>query len=192
MSMVSEKHIHPATPERSYAGRNQQQGPHVPRLGVVVVATSDEGTLIALRTAGKLAAILRAHITLVKTQIVPFALPLDSPPVSIDFLRWQLYGLVCEAGIEAEEITIQLWLCRDGNKSLREILLPRSLVVMGGRKRWWSRRERTLERYLSRLNHQVVFVDLDAKGTSETPCDLCANSVFHSEFKKVDTRRDVK
>ena len=189
MSTVSEERTHTAALERSYPGRNQQQDSHVPQLGVVVVATSDEGTLIALRTAGKLAAILRAHITLVKTQIVPFALPLGSPQVSIDFLRRQLYGLVCEAGIEAEEITIQLFLCRNGNKSLREILLPRSLVVMGGRKRWWSRRERKLERYLRRLNHQVVFVDLDAKGISETPCDLCANPVFHSVLKKVDARR---
>jgi hypothetical protein len=38
------------------------------------------------------------------------------------------------------------------------------LVVIGDRKRWWSRRERTLERYLSSLGHQIVFVDLDGRG----------------------------
>ena len=135
-----------------------------PNLRVTVVATNDRGTLAALRTAGKLTANLGARIALVKAQIVPFQVPLDKPPVSTDFLQRQLYGLVCELGFEAEEITIQLWLCRGRNESLRKILRPHSLVVIGGRKRWWSRRERTLERYLSGLGHQIVFVDLDERG----------------------------
>src|ERR1022692_3041929 len=90
-----------------------------PNLRVTVVATNDRGTLAALRTAGKLAANLRTRIALVKAQIVPFQFPLDKPPVSTDFLQRQLYGLVCEAGVDAEEITIHLWLCRDRNESLR-------------------------------------------------------------------------
>jgi hypothetical protein len=57
-----------------------------PNLRVTVVATNDRGTLAALRTAGKLAANLRARIALVKAQIVPFQFPLDKPPVSTDFL----------------------------------------------------------------------------------------------------------
>ena len=151
-----------------------------PNLRVTVVATNDRGTLAALRTAGKLAANLGARIALVKAQVVPFQFPLDKPPVSTDFLQRQLHGLVCEARIEAEEITIQLWLCRNRNESLRKILRAHSLVVIGGRKRWWSRRERTLERYLSRLGHQVVFVDLDARGSSDPRSDSCSDSVFHS------------
>jgi hypothetical protein len=153
-----------------------------PNLRVVVVATNDRGTLAALRTAGKLAAHLGARVALIKAQIVPFQLSLDKPPVSADFLQRQLYGLVCETGIEAEEITIQVRLCRDRNESLRKILRPHSLVVIGGPKRWWSRRERTLERYLSGLGHQVVFVDLDARGSSEPRSDSCSDSVFHSAF----------
>ena len=163
-----------------------------PNLRVTVVATNDRGTLAALRTAGKLAANLRARIALVKAQIVPFQFPLDKPPVSTDFLQRQLYGLVCELGFEAEEITIQLWLCRGRNESLRKILRPHSLVVIGGRKRWWSRRERTLERYLSGLGHQIVFVDLDARGSSEPRSDSCSDSVFHSVLKKADARRHAK
>jgi len=151
-----------------------------PSLRVTVVATNDRGTLAALRTAGKLAANLGARIALVKAQLVPFQFPLDKPPVSTDFLQRQLHGLVCEAGIEGEEMTIQLWLCRDRNESLRKILRAHSLVVIGGRKRWWSRREKTLERYLSRLGHQVVFVDLDMRGSSEPHSDSCSDSVFHS------------
>jgi hypothetical protein len=131
-------------------------------------------------------------MALVKVQTVPFQFPLDKPPVSTDFLQRQLLGLVWEAGIEAEEITLQLWLCCDRKETLRKILRPHSLLVIGGRKRWWFRNEIQLERFLSRVGLQVVFVDLDARGSSEPRSDSCSDSVFHSVLKKADARRDAK
>jgi hypothetical protein len=55
------------------------------RLGVIVVFTTVESTVHALRKAGALATRLSAHITLVVPQVVPFPLPLTSPPVLLDF-----------------------------------------------------------------------------------------------------------
>lgn len=192
MTTVIEKRTQPAAPEHSRTGRHAQPGSDLPGLRVSVLATSDGGTLAALRTAGRLAASLGAHITLLRTQTVPFQCPMDSPPVSIEFLQRKLYGLVWEAGIEAEEVTIQIWLCRDENESLRKILRPRSLVVLGGRKRWWSRREKTLERFLMGLGHQVVFVDLDARESSESSPNFRSGSVVPFMRKKLYARGDAK
>lgn len=156
-----------ALPQFLSSEPDTELGSNSPSMSVTVIATNGRGTISALRAAERLAANLGASIALVKAQIIPFEFPLEDPPVSIDFLQRQLHGLVCEAGIEAEKITVHLWLCRDQFVGLRKILRPRSLVVIGGRKRWWSR-EKALERLLSRLGHQVVFIDSRATGSSET------------------------
>src|SRR5215467_5445052 len=55
------------------------------RLDVAVVFTSAGATIAALRRAGTLASSLNGRILLVVPQIVPFPLPLEKPPVLIDF-----------------------------------------------------------------------------------------------------------
>src|SRR5204863_2988659 len=54
------------------------------RLNISVVFTSVEATLIALKEAAALASRLAAWITLVVPQIVPYHVPLESPPVLRD------------------------------------------------------------------------------------------------------------
>jgi hypothetical protein len=116
-----------------------------------------------LRTAAGLAADLGAQITLIATEVVPRQFPLHRPPVPVVFLERKLYRLVCEAGIVEEEVRIQLCLCRDQRDTLRKNLQPRSLVVVGGQKQWWLRRERNLKKFLTSLGHHVVFVGLDGR-----------------------------
>ena len=158
MSAVIDDRVDLALPQFFRAGPGAELGSDSPSMSVTVIETNGRGTIAALRAAEKLAANLGASIALVKAQIIPFEFPLEDPPVSIDFLQRQLYGLVREAGIDTEKVTIHLWLCRDKFVGLRKILRPRSLVVIGGRKRWWSR-EKALERFLSQRGHQVVFID---------------------------------
>jgi hypothetical protein len=55
------------------------------KLNISVVFTSVDATLAALREAGSLASSLGGQITLVVPQIVPYPLPLTSPPVLVDF-----------------------------------------------------------------------------------------------------------
>jgi hypothetical protein len=129
-------------------------------LQVIVIYTTPHSTLGALNAAGTLAKDLGARVGLVVTEVVPFRLPLDQPRVSIDFLRKQQELLVSKAGIE-EEIRVQILVCRDRNRALSQILPPHSLVMFGGRSGWWARRERKLNRFLSRSGHQVVFVKTD-------------------------------
>jgi hypothetical protein len=62
-------------------------------LEINVIFTDHQGTLSALRTAGVLAHQLQAHINLVVPRVVPYAFPLASPPVSIQFTERRLLDL---------------------------------------------------------------------------------------------------
>jgi hypothetical protein len=106
-----------------------------------------------------MAAQLRARIVLLTIQVVPLRLPLDRPPVCVEFLQQQLVDLVSESGVSNTEVVVQVALCRDRDQALMHFLSPHSLVVIGGGRPGGLRRERKLERFLRRLGHEVVSVD---------------------------------
>jgi hypothetical protein len=128
------------------------------RLGVVVVFTSVESTVHALRKAGALASRLGAHITLLVPQVVPYPLPLTSPPVLLDFSERRFRVIATESPVET---TVRLYLCRDQLETLAAVLEPHSLIVLGGRKRWWPTREERLARKLRRSGHEVIFTEME-------------------------------
>jgi hypothetical protein len=128
------------------------------RLNIAVVFTSVHSTLAALRRAGELASRLGARITLVVPQIVPYPLPLESPPVLLDFSE-KRFRLIAEQ--IPVETTVRLFLCRDRLEMLTAELAPRSLVVMGGKKCWWRSAEKRLARALRRQGHEVVFTETE-------------------------------
>jgi hypothetical protein len=99
------------------------------RLNIAVIFTSIESTLSALRRAGALANRPHACITLVVTQVVPYPLPLNRPPVSPDFRERHFRVLAEESAVET---TVRIYLCRDRVETLRKVLKPHSLVVIGG------------------------------------------------------------
>lgn len=125
------------------------------RLNISVVFTSVEATLAALKEAGALAKTLGAHITLVAPQVVPYPLPLTSPPVLIDWNERRFSVIAAEGKVET---TVQIYLCRDRLETLMTVLKPQSLVVVGGRRRWWwPTSEEVLVRTLRRAGHEVIF-----------------------------------
>jgi hypothetical protein len=132
------------------------------RLSLTVVHTSYQGTLAALKAAATLATNLDVRLGLIMTEIVPHRLPLDRPRRSVEFLKRIQEDLVAEAGLGSEEILIQICVCRDTRETLGRLLPTPSLIVLGGRRAWWPTREQRLETFLSRLGHQVVFVDSGA------------------------------
>jgi hypothetical protein len=133
------------------------------RLCVTVIATTAEGTTSALNEARRLARDLNAHITLLKIEVVPLRLPLDKPPVSLDFTIKQQCSLVLRSCAREEDMTIRTCLCRDQAACLQNALRRRALVVIGGSRHWWITREERLERTLHRLGHHVIFVDVDRR-----------------------------
>ncbi len=133
---------------------------------VTVVFTTRPGTQAALRMAGAFAKDLGARIRLVVAHEVPFHFPLDKPPVSLDFLERYQIRLVSESGVRAEEVHIEMFLCSDRAECLRRVLRPRSLVVVGGRRRRWLNSERRLEKWLGRLEHRVIFAEVEPQNHS--------------------------
>lgn len=178
MIAVYNKRVH--APELSpldyEGGAISKSGPEC-SLRLTVVFTTEEGTLAALRLAAVLARNLSVRITLLVTEVVPFSFPLEEPPVSIEFLERRPLALLSESRIHADEVSIKVCLCRDRKRCLRQILTPDSLVVIGGRRRWWFSPERELGEWLRRLGRRVIYVDAQAKRRSR--------SVLGSFFKSV-------
>jgi hypothetical protein len=130
-----------------------------PGLEVNVVFTTERGTAAALRTAGSLARQLNAGVRLLVTQVVPYALPLDRPKVAVGFIqdRCRSMALECTGVVE---IRVNVYLCRNRPQALQRVLRANSLVIVGGRRRWWRTPEQTLAKMLEGEGHQVIFADL--------------------------------
>jgi hypothetical protein len=141
-------------------GRAAENNP-TNELEINVIFTDHQGTLGALKTAGALAHQLRAHINLLVPRVVPYAFPLASPPVSIQFTERRLLDLAHRGAQGPIVISVQLYLCRDPRLCLLEALKPRSLVVVGGRARWWPTKETKLARMLQFAGHRVIFAGLE-------------------------------
>jgi hypothetical protein len=87
---------------------------------------------------------------------VPYTLPLEKQAVPEGFLENEVRALKHDF---PGEISVRICLCRHPRQGLREALEPHSLIVMGGRKRWWPTEEQRLARFLHSRGYQVIFVD---------------------------------
>jgi len=150
MSLAIEKFLKPANehPAQPISEETDRQ------LNIAVVFTSVESTLTALKEAGNLANSLSARITLVVPQVVPQPLPLETPPVLVEFNENRFRVMASESPVET---SVQIYLCRDRFETLASVLKSGSIVVLGGRKRWWPTKEQTLARQLRRVGYEVLF-----------------------------------
>jgi hypothetical protein len=154
MALALERMIAPVTgaPERPIAEQAD------PKLNVSVVFTSAGATLAALKQAGDLARNLGGHITLIVPQVVPYPLPLISPPVLVDFNERRLRVIASGCRVETR---ICVYLCRDPLETLQSVLKPHSVVVVGSRKRWWPTKEKRLAAKLRSAGHEVIVTERD-------------------------------
>jgi len=152
MSLAIEKLLAPRTghPTRPVREETDQ------KLNIAVVFTSVESTLSAMKEAGRLANSLGARITLMVPQVVPYPLPLETPPVLVEFNEHRFQVIASECLVETG---VQIYLCRDRLEMLLATLSPNSLVVVGGRKKWWPTSERLIARRLRQAGHKVIFVE---------------------------------
>jgi hypothetical protein len=81
MLLAFDRRLTTATGVPERPGTDQEES----RLNIVVFFMSVNATITALKRAGRLAESLGAQITLVVPQVVPYPLPLTSPPVLLDF-----------------------------------------------------------------------------------------------------------
>jgi len=138
-----------------------------PARNITVVYTTEEGTAAALRSAADLALRLDARITLAVADVVPSRRPLSEPTFPIRQLEERSQRVVADSGVRGAEIRIQIWLCRDLRKCLRQILNLHSLVVLGGRAGWWPSAEQKLQRWLAAMGYHVIFADVRAGACTE-------------------------
>jgi len=124
-------------------------------LEIVVIHTKPSETLSALKMAAELASGL-APVRLLAAQVVPYPLDLYAPPISAQFLESHYAGLVSQAAVNA---SVDIRLGRDAGDVIEAGLGPHSVVVLGGRRRWWPTATMRLARRLGRLGHQVVFTN---------------------------------
>ena len=89
-------------------------------------------------------------------QIVPYPLPLTSPPVLVDFNERRLRVIASNCRMETR---VSIYLCRDPLETLKSVLKPHSLVVVGSRKRWWPTAEKRLAAKLRHAGHEVVITE---------------------------------
>ena len=124
-----------------------------PELEVNVVYTRLPGAAKSLDVASGLARGLGARVTVHVAQVIPYPLEPKSPQVLVQFAEQQLLAL---AGEQPVETSIKIYLCRDLTETIRQVLKPDSVVIVGGRKCWWPTRERKLAAALRRDGHRVI------------------------------------
>jgi hypothetical protein len=125
------------------------------RLEVNVIFTTYSGTLAALELASRLGANLGACPKVLMLYAVLYALPLEKPAVSIEFLEERVRAVT---RVAPTTTTAQIFLCRDSRRTVSRVLQPHSLIVMGGKKRWWPTTEQSLAMLLRKEGHEVIFV----------------------------------
>jgi hypothetical protein len=121
-------------------------------LHITVLFTDLERTRVALSTGLKLAQDLHASFQIVVTRVVPYPLPLDKPPVDSAFIQQQVTALTEGFPI----VAVHIYDCRDPETALLRYLPPKSIVIVGSRKAWWSTREEKLARKLRNAGHSVI------------------------------------
>jgi hypothetical protein len=127
-----------------------------PEKSVTVISTSINRTIKALEKAAELAKPLRANIIVVAIQVVPYSLPLDRPPVPMEFVTRRFEEMASQL---PGKIRVFAYLCRDPGEVLKRILTPDGPVVMGIRKRWWPSRDERLARTLRRAGYDMILVN---------------------------------
>jgi len=125
------------------------------RLGIRIIYTTHAGTAAALQMASQLGASLSVRPEVLLLYAVPYTLPLEESAVPTGFLEAQIQALVRES---PAEISARVILCREPKRSLGQILNARSLVLIGGKKRWWPTKEQRLAHRLTEAGHHVIFV----------------------------------
>jgi len=123
------------------------------RLRIHVLFTNPGDTRAALNAAVEMAAGLETEIAVIVSQIVPFQLPIDSPPVPLEFASEQIRRLAESAHTELKGY---IFLCRNPIEMLLQELPPHALVVIGVRPHWPFGKSKRLAKALRRNGHEVI------------------------------------
>jgi hypothetical protein len=123
---------------------------------VFVIFTSTDDTLRAVRVASRLAREMRSGVTIVHFRPIGFGAPLEEPPglspVETDAFKARLEAEACDA-------RIRVCVCREARQAIPSVIEEHSLIVIGGRRRWWPTPSDRWRRTLEGQGYLVVLVD---------------------------------
>ncbi|MEQ1948253.1 MAG: hypothetical protein ABL995_13755 [Bryobacteraceae bacterium] len=125
------------------------------QLEVFVVFTDVTRTLLALKRAADWARDLHGRIRLIVPQVVPYPLDLEHPQVLREFNQHQLETIAAQQQVQT---SVEMYLCRDVDVLLGQLLPENAAVVIARRRRWWPTHEAALARRLRRQGHEVILV----------------------------------
>ena len=111
-----------------------------------------------MEKAREIARPLGANVVVVAVQVVPYPLPLDRPPVPMEFVVRRFQERASEF---SGRTLVSAYLCRDPLVALKQILNPNCPVVMGIRKKWWPTRDERLARKLRRAGYEIILVETE-------------------------------
>jgi len=120
---------------------------------VFVLNTSLDARLAAARVGGELARALDRPLTLVRFRPLPRWYesrrePSGQPDICIGRLR-----------AEGLDINVREFVTNDERQALPFVFRPGSLILIGGRRRWWPDQVARWQRLLEAAGHFVVFVN---------------------------------
>jgi len=145
-----------AASQRPDVGCPNDCDPPIQSDAVYVLFTTIDATLAAARVGHHFATAMAVPLTLVHLRSVPYPLPVDRP-AGVSPLETQAFlDRLDAAGVQAQ---IRIVLCRDAYRTISTAVPRHSLVVVGGRRRWWPSRIDRWRRVLDSAGHYVVFVD---------------------------------
>lgn len=122
-------------------------------VNVVLGALENTGGILDL--AAGLARGIHASLTVHFAQVVPYPLPLKSPPVPVELAE---RSLLDAASAQAVETSARVYLCRDRMEAIRNALKPESIVILSAKRRWWRTFESRLAQLLIRDGHRVILL----------------------------------
>lgn len=127
-------------------------------LRIHVLFTSTAETLDALKSAAALSSGCSALIALLVPLIVPYPLPLEEPPVSLDFACRRITDLASSI-LPETELEAYIYLCRNPVQTMLQVLRPHSLVLIGVHRRWFFSRSKRIAWKLRAQGHEVVLAN---------------------------------
>jgi hypothetical protein len=135
-----------------------------------VVFTTWQGTLAALNVADRQSRSLGLRVVLWYFQTVPSHFTPSCPPVSTEFLKQRLLAMARTCR-RTEDVEIRICFCTNEQSCMQALLPPESVVIAGGRKRWWLSREQRTAAFLRSHGCRVLFI-ADRPGKRVAPAGM--------------------
>jgi len=138
-----------------------------PSIHIYIVFTTWAATKAGLNMASQLARDLDANVILLVPIVVPYPLPIQSPPVASDFIEGELSGLTEDCGVA---VSIHVLLCRDREETVPSWLPPGAVVVIGRARRWGPGSCRRLIQGAKKQDRRVIVVGTDQSHVDDLAC----------------------